>query len=70
MLNQKPSKMDFSFEDIRKMEITREIVWYSETASDKEVNKKEVELIKQYNSNNPEIGYNRWPKYKKRDKAE
>ena len=62
--------MDFSFEDIRKMEITREIVWYSETASDKEVNKKEVELIKQYNSNNPEIGYNRWPKYKKRDKAE
>lgn len=57
---------DFSFEEIKTMEISREIVWYSENASDKDVNKKEVELIRQYDSNNPEIGYNRWPKYKKK----
>ena len=29
-----------------------------------DINKKEVELILKYNSNNPKIGYNQWPKFK------
>lgn len=33
-------------------------------ATDKEVNRKEVEYINYYNSNNPSIGYNQWPKFK------
>ena len=48
------------------MTISREIIWSSETATNSEVNKKEVELIRKFDSNNPEIGYNRWPKYTKK----
>ena len=45
------------------MTIHREIIFYSDRAD--EVNKKEAELIRQYDSNNPDIGYNRWPKFKR-----
>ncbi len=54
---------DFSFEERMNMTIQREIIFYSDSAD--EVNKKEAELIRQYDSNNPDIGYNRWPKYKR-----
>ena len=40
-------------------------LWQSEDASDEEVNKKEVEYILKYKSNNTSIGYNKWPKSKK-----
>ncbi|MCG4572512.1 hypothetical protein L0P52_09785 [Clostridium cochlearium] len=55
---------DFSREERRDFTIRKEILWESETATDKEVNRKEVEYIKNYNSNNPSIGYNQWPKFK------
>jgi hypothetical protein len=58
-------KKDFTREKRRDFTIRREIIWESATASDKETNKKEVELINFYNSNNPKIGYNQWPKTKK-----
>lgn len=44
--------------------IRKQILWESETASEKELSEKEVEFIKQHQSNNPKIGYNQWPKYK------
>ncbi|MDY6976686.1 MAG: GIY-YIG nuclease family protein [Pseudomonadota bacterium] len=44
--------------------VRKQILWESEDCSDAEVNAKEVELIRKYESNNPEIGYNRWPKFK------
>ena len=47
-------RMDFS--------IRREIIWSSSTASESEVSQKEVELIREHKSNEPEVGYNRWPK--------
>jgi hypothetical protein len=53
---------DFTVEQLRVFTITREILWESETATDTEVNKKEVEYIKTLRSNDPAIGYNRWPK--------
>lgn len=43
--------------------IKKEIIWHTDIASDQEVNKVEVELIRQFQSNNPIIGYNKWPKY-------
>lgn len=55
---------DFTYEETKKFTITKEILWDSETATDTEVNKKEVEYIQLYCSNNPLIGYNRWPKFK------
>lgn len=55
---------DFTREQRRHFTITKEILWESETASDKDVNQKEVEFIISLESNNPEIGYNQWPKFK------
>ncbi len=44
--------------------VTREILWESETASDKEVAKMEVQFIRLLQSNDPAFGYNRWPSIK------
>ena len=54
---------DFTREQRRDFTVRREIVWESERASDAEVNAKEIELIRLYRSNDPSIGYNRWPKF-------
>jgi len=55
---------DFTYEETKRFTITKEILWDSETATDFEVNKKEVEFIELYQSINPSIGYNRWPTYR------
>lgn len=55
---------DFTREEKRDFTIRKEILWESEIATDKEVNSKEVEYIRQYGSNNPIIGYNQWTKFK------
>ena len=53
---------DFTPEELRDFTIRREVLWESATASDQEVNAKEVELIRLHRSNDPEVGYNRWPR--------
>lgn len=55
---------DFSPEVQKDFCIRKEILWESESASDAEVNNMEVELIRSLGANNPEKGYNRWPKFK------
>lgn len=55
---------DFTREQRRDFTIRKEILWESTTALDTEVNQKEVEFIISLQSNNPEIGYNQWPKFK------
>lgn len=55
---------DFTREEQRDFAIRKEILWESETATDKEVNQKEIEYIRSFNSNNPSIGYNRFPVFK------
>ena len=55
---------DFSREERRSFIITKEIIWESAVATAKEVNAKEVEYIKFYKSNDHNIGYNQWPKFK------
>ncbi len=52
---------DFTDEQRWSFTVTREILWSSTTASDAEVSRVEVEMIRRYRSNEPEIGYNRWP---------
>lgn len=51
-------------EQRREFTIRREILWESESALDSEVNQKELELIRVHRSNDPAIGYNRWPVFK------
>jgi hypothetical protein len=55
---------DFTAEQRRDFTIRKEILWESETASDQEVNLKEVEFIRAFRSHDPAIGYNQWPKFK------
>jgi len=42
----------------------KQILWESETATEAELSAKEVEMIRRVRSNDPEIGYNRWPRHK------
>jgi len=52
-------------EELRKdYTIRKQILWESETATAAELAVKEVEFIRQYQSHNPDVGYNRWPKFK------
>ena len=61
--NSKLIEKDFTKEERRDFIILKEILWESETATDKEVSLKEVEYIRHYQSNNPSIGYNQWPRF-------
>lgn len=56
---------DFTREQRRDFTIRKEILWESETASELEVNQKEIEFIRKLKSNNPVIGYTQWPKPEK-----
>ena len=53
---------DFTREQRRAFTIRKDILWESETATDVEVNQKEIEYIRALRSNDPTVGYNRWPK--------
>lgn len=55
---------DFPQEQMVDFTIRKQILWESFTADIKEINKVKVELIRKHQSNNPEIGYNVWPKFK------
>jgi hypothetical protein len=50
----------------RSYAVQKEILWESELASDAELAAKEIEMIRKFNSNNPKVGYNRWPKWKEK----
>jgi len=49
---------DFTREQRRDFTIRKEILWGSESASESEVTKREIEFIQELRSNNPAIGYN------------
>ena len=44
--------------------VRKQILWESETATEEELSAKEVAMIREYRSNDPDIGYNRWPRFK------
>ena len=54
--------IDFTPEERMDMTIRREIIFISNDAA--EINRMESVFIREYKSNNPEIGYNQWPKFK------
>lgn len=43
--------------------IRKQILWESENCSETALSQKEIEYIREYKSNDPNIGYNRWPKF-------
>ena len=53
---------DFSEDQMRDFSVRKQIIFESE--STEEINKIEAQLIIEHGANNPEIGYNKWPKFK------
>ena len=60
--NSKLIEADFTQDEQNDFTVRKQIIWQSNSASDEEVNIKEVEYIRALKSNNPTIGYNQWPK--------
>jgi len=54
---------DFTPEQLRDFTIRKEILWQSDTVEREELSRREIALIRENRSNDPAIGYNRWPKY-------
>jgi hypothetical protein len=44
--------------------IRKQILWESDTATEAELSAMEIKLIRENNSNDPRIGYNRYPPFK------
>ena len=55
---------DFSPSEQMDFTVRKEILWASETATDADVNAKEIEFILELRANDPKIGYNHWPKWR------
>ncbi len=55
---------DFTPQERRDFTVTKVILWESDTATDDEVSREEVAWILRLRSNDPTIGYNRWPRFK------
>ena len=55
---------DFTRDQRRSFTVTREVLFESETISNHDLSIKEIDLIKQYRSNDPTIGYNQRPKFR------
>lgn len=53
---------DFTREQRRDFIIRKEILWESATASHSEVSRVEIDFIHVLGSNDPAVGYNKWPK--------
>ena len=56
---------NLSEEQRKDYSVRKQILWESKDCTESELSEKEVEFIRKYHSNDPEIGYNRWPKFTK-----
>jgi len=61
-VNSEMVAQDFSEEQQRDFTVRKQVIFESDSAED--VNKLEAQLILEHDSNNPEVGYNKWPKFK------
>lgn len=65
-VNSEYVEKDFSEEEKKDFVIRKEIIFESDDID--EINKIESKIILKYESNNPSIGYNKWPKFKENQK--
>jgi len=56
---------DFTLEQRQRFTVTKEILWSSDTATPAEVTMKEIEYILALHSNDPSVGYNLNPPFKR-----
>jgi hypothetical protein len=62
-VNSRIIEQDFTRERRCDFTVRKEILWESETATDAEVRAIEIGYIRELRSNDPAIGYNRWPRH-------
>jgi len=55
---------DFLPEQLEDFTIRKQILWKSDSATDHEVNILEIQFILELQSNNPQVGYNRNPRFR------
>ena len=55
---------DFTHEQRQSFTVTRDILWYSDTAERSEINRMEVEFILRLRANDPALGYNQSPLFR------
>jgi hypothetical protein len=55
----------FTRKQRRNFTIRKEILWESLSATETELSSKELEYIRSMRSNDPAVGYNQWPKFKR-----
>lgn len=55
---------DFDEEERRDFTIRKIILWESDEADLREINRMELRFIRELRANDPRIGYNRWPRFK------
>ena len=55
---------DFTPEQRRDFTIRKQVLWESATADRAEVTRVELHYIRELRSNDPAIGYNRWPRHR------
>ena len=60
-------RKDFTEDDMRDFTVRKQILWQLDDATVEEINEKEMELIMKYQSNNPNVGYNQRPKYRRKN---
>lgn len=63
-VNSRLIEQDFSPEQRSDFTVRKEILWQSPDATHSEVVGIEVEFIRRLRSNDPEVGYNRWPPHR------
>ena len=56
---------DFSEDERRDFTVRKQVLWQSDVATDREVTQMEVQFILSLRANDPRVGYNRWPKFKR-----
>ncbi len=61
-VNSEMVTQDFSEEQQRDFTVRKQVIFESDSAE--EINKLEAQLILEHDSNNPEVGYNKWPKFR------
>jgi len=44
--------------------VRKQILWESASCSEAELSNREVEFIRAHRSNDPDVGYNRWPVFR------
>jgi hypothetical protein len=54
---------DFTPEQRHDFTVRKQILWQSDTATRAEINGKELAYIRELRSNDPAVGYNRWPRF-------